>query len=131
MLEKKNQGFFKIAGVALIFALAGMSTTAVAQNKSDIEKVQSLFETPDASSIVKSHNQRIANIEFEIEQLQNLINSYGSFQGRVDRQFTQENQRKEMKSQLEDRLESYWTILEQLKEVREELVKNKPSFKYQ
>lgn len=131
MLEKKNQGFFKIAGVALILALSGVSSTAVAQNKSDVEKVQSLFETPDATSIVKSHNQRIANIEFEIEQLQNLINSYGSFQGRVDRQFTQENQRKEMKSQLEDRLESYWTILEQLKEVREELVKNKPSFKYQ
>lgn len=130
MNPTKNQGFFKLALVASVFAVS-FSSPSFAKDTSDIEKVRSLFDGADSKSIIQDHNQRISNIEYEMGQLQELINKYGSLSQRVDRQFSNERQRKEMTAQLKKRLDSYWKIYAQLEEVRDELVKNKPSFKYQ
>lgn len=126
----KNQGFFKLALIASVVSLS-FSAPSFAKEDSDIEKVRSLFDGADSKTIVQDHNQRISNIEYEMAQLQSLINKYGSLSQRVDRQFSNDRQRKEMAEQLKKRLDSYWKIYGQLEEVRNELVKNKPSFKYQ
>lgn len=126
----KNQGFFKLALIASVVSLS-FSAPSFAKEDSDIEKVRSLFDGADSKTIVQDHNQRISNIEYEMTQLQSLINKYGSLSQRVDRQFSNDRQRKEMAEQLKKRLDSYWKIYAQLEEVRNELVKNKPSFKYQ
>lgn len=126
----KNQGFFKLALIASVVSLS-FSAPSFAKEDSDIEKVRSLFDGADSKTIVQDHNQRISNIEYEMAQLQSLINKYGSLSQRVDRQFSNDRQRKEMAEQLKKRLDSYWKIYAQLEEVRNELVKNKPSFKYQ
>lgn len=129
MLRKKNQGLFlSLSATTLILCLAS-SPIFAKEATSDSERVQKLFDSPTANSIVQAHKQRIANIDFEIEQVTNLINQYGSFQQRINNVYTQENQRVEMKKIMDQELDKYWKILEKLKEARE-LLEQKPSFQY-
>lgn len=108
--------------------LATMFTTQVTFAQSiDQERVQRMFGTPNAEEIVQDHNQRIANIESEIEQVTTLINKYARFQNRMDSLRMSAALKRDMKRVMSEELDRYWEIHKKLTEIRQ-LLEARPSF---
>jgi hypothetical protein len=86
-----------------------------------------MFVTPDAKEIVQAHNQRIANIESEIDQVTTLINKYARFENRMDSLSMSPALKRDMKRVMSEEIDRYWQIHKKLTEIRQ-LLEARPSF---
>lgn len=83
---------------------------------------------PSAESIVVSHEQRVANIQYEMQQVMDLINQYKAFKGRLDRVLPKELDHQAIELAMEREIEKYWKIYERYEEILD-LLKDLPPVK--
>lgn len=113
--------------LATCFLLATSVSQLSLASSVDAERVERLFNTPDADEIIQNHNQRISNIESEIRQVTSLINDYARFQNRIDSTKMNASLKKDMKRVMSEELDRYWEIHKKLTEIRQ-ILETKPSF---
>jgi hypothetical protein len=114
-----------IIAVGLLGAM--LSAPVTFAQSIDQERVQRMFGTPDAKEIVQAHNQRIANIESEIDQVTTLINKYARFENRMDSLSMSPALKRDMKRVMSEEIDRYWQIHKKLTEIRQ-LLEARPSF---
>jgi Skp family chaperone for outer membrane proteins len=113
-MAKKTLTSFLLIGALGASSLA----TASVQERNRVER---LFGTPDAQEIIQNHNQRIANIDSEIQQVTDLINRYARFQNRMESTNMSPALKRDMKKVMEMEIERYWRIHRMLTDIRQEL----------
>lgn len=121
-MKRTKKAIMAVGLLATVF-----TTQATFAQSIDQERVQRMFNTPNAEEIVEAHNQRVSNIESEIKQVTDLINKYARFENRIDSLSMNSALKRDMKRVMSEELDRYWEIHKKLTEIRQ-LLEARPSF---
>lgn len=121
-MKRTKKAIMAVGLLATVF-----TTQATFAQSIDQERVQRMFNTPNAEEIVQAHNQRVSNIESEIKQVTDLINKYARFENRIDSLSMNSALKRDMKRVMSEELDRYWEIHKKLTEIRQ-LLEARPSF---
>lgn len=121
-MKRTKKAIMAVGLLATVF-----TTQATFAQSIDQERVQRMFNTPNAEEIVQAHNQRVSNIESEIKQVTDLINKYARFESRIDSLSMNSALKRDMKRVMSEELDRYWEIHKKLTEIRQ-LLEARPSF---
>lgn len=121
-MKRTKKAIMAVGLLATVF-----TTQATFSQSIDQERVQRMFNTPNAEEIVQAHNQRVSNIESEIKQVTDLINKYARFESRIDSLSMNSALKRDMKRVMSEELDRYWEIHKKLTEIRQ-LLEARPSF---
>ena len=109
---------------ASFLAISSFSSVAYAQQQGQQDLPPTLID-PSAESIVVSHEQRVANIQYEMQQVMDLINQYKAFKGRLDRVLPERLDHEAIELAMDREIEKYWKVYNRYEEILD-LLKDLP-----
>lgn len=116
----------------LIMPFSFFSGSVISSEKNVVDDGRPLvLVDPSAAYIIRSHEQRIVNIEFEMTQVMDLINQYSAYKKRLEAGVTslpKEMNTKTMQIGIDREIEKYWKLYNILSESKE-LLKDSPPLK--
>lgn len=121
-----------LAAVSVILPLSFFSGIAISGEKNiDDDGRPLVLVDPSAAYIIRSHEQRIVNIEFEMTQVMDLINQYSAYKKRLEAGVTslpKEMNTKTLQLGIDREIEKYWKLYNILSESKD-LLKDSPPLK--
>lgn len=127
--NKKNIcSFLFLAVSSILFSESAMAI----KSPTKVEPVQSsqttkIFEDPSLNDIVTNHKQRLSNIEFEINKIQDIINQYAAFKNRIDRSIKDKEDRDILTKVMNEKIKTYYQVQKKYQEARDLLI-DSPTF---
>lgn len=116
----------------LIMPFSFFSSSVISSEKNVVDDGRPLvLVDPSAAYIIRSHEQRIVNIEFEMTQVMDLINQYSAYKKRLEAGVTslpKEMNTKTMQTGIDREIEKYWRLYNILSESKD-LLKDSPPLK--
>ena len=86
-----------------------------------------IFEDPSLNDIVLNHKQRLSNIEFEINKIQDIINQYAAFKNRIDRVVKDKENKDILLKVINEKIKTYYQVQKKYQEAKDLLI-DSPSF---
>lgn len=125
---KKSKSFLFLALLSSI----SFSNMVFSAEKSDVDDGRPLvLVDPSAAYIIRSHEQRIVNLEYEMTQVMDLINQYSAYKKRLEAGVTslpKEMNTKTMQIGIDREIEKYWKLYNILSQSKD-LLKDSPPLK--
>lgn len=86
-----------------------------------------IFEDPSLNDIVNNHKQRLSNIEFEINKIQEIINQYAAFKNRINRSVKDKDDRDILLKVMNEKIKTYYQVQKKYQEAKDLLI-DSPTF---
>lgn len=118
--------------LSVVLPLSLFSGTVFSNESSGVDDERPLvLVDPSAAYIIRSHEQRIVNIDYEMTQVMDLINQYSAYKKRLEAGVTslpKEMNTKTMQIGIDREIEKYWKLYNILSQSKD-LLKDSPPLK--
>ncbi|MFK8770369.1 hypothetical protein [Aeromonas caviae] len=130
---KELKSYVSALPFLLILFSAGSATAAEVQasTRGADDGRPLVLVDPSAKEIIRSHEQRIVNIQYEMDQVMNLINQYTAYKRRLEQGVTalpKNMNTKTLQVGIDREIEKYWKLYNLLNSAKE-LLRDSPPLK--
>jgi len=131
-MSKLNKLILPCTALLLGFSSSCYAAAEAAPSSARVDDGRPLvLVDPSASAIIRSHEQRVVNIEYEMAQVMDLINQYSAYKRRLEAGVTalpKEMNTKTLQVGIDREIEKYWKLYNLLSSGRD-MLKDSPPLK--